>query len=133
MKPYSCPRFSAPCAAAITDRNHVFGLYQQNKSSTSKVNFRQTNICCKSVLEAAKLAYAEKTSLSFPRNMALAAFGKLLIAFSTKVRLLYLHYLIYFVLSFASDQLQCFVRNVSKNLSFDDSNISLPTFLLELI
>ena len=75
MKPYSCPRFSAPCAAAITDRNHVFHFYQQNKSSTSNVKFRQTNICCKSALEAAKLAYAKKASLSFPRNLALATFG----------------------------------------------------------
>ena len=33
----------------------------------------------------------------------------------------------------ASDQAKFFVENVSKNLSFDDSNISLPTFPLELI
>ena len=42
-------------------------------------------------------------------------------------------YLMDFVLSFASDQANFFVKNFSKNLNFDDSNISLLTFLLELI
>ena len=46
-KPHSSPRFSAACAAAIgitlfvcTNRNHFFCLYQQNKSSESKVKVR---------------------------------------------------------------------------------------------
>ena len=39
-------------------------FYQQNKSSESKVKFRQVSNCCKSVLEAAKLAYANKTKES---------------------------------------------------------------------
>ena len=38
--PHSSPWFSAACAAAIVHRNHFFRLYQQNKSSESKVNFR---------------------------------------------------------------------------------------------
>ena len=61
VKPYLSPWFSAACAAAIVHRNHFFRLYQQNKSSESKVNFRQASNCCKRVLEAAKLAYATKT------------------------------------------------------------------------
>ena len=36
-------------------------LYQQNKSSESKVKFRQASNYCKRVLEAVKLAYANKT------------------------------------------------------------------------
>ena len=64
MKPHSSPWFSAACAAAIVHRNHFFRLYQQNKSSESKVKFRQASNCCKRVLEAAKLAYANKTKES---------------------------------------------------------------------
>ena len=61
VKPHSFPWFLAACAAAIFHRNHFFRLYQQNKSSESKVKFRQASNCCKRVLPAAKLAYATKT------------------------------------------------------------------------
>ena len=64
VKPHSSPWFSAACAAAIVHRNHFFRLYQQNKSSESKVKFRQASNCCKRVLETAKLAYATKTKES---------------------------------------------------------------------
>ena len=64
VKPHSSPRFSAACAAAIVHRNHFFRLYQQNKSSESKMKFRQANNCCKRVLEAAKLVYANETKES---------------------------------------------------------------------
>ena len=75
VKPHSSPRFSAACAAAIVHRNHFFRLYQQNKSSESKVKFRQ----------------ASKTEESII-SQKLGTFGKLLIVFSTKVNLLYLLY-----------------------------------------
>ena len=53
-------------------------LYQQNKSSASKVKFRQVSNCWKMVLEAAKLACATKTKRSsLPRNFAHRTFGKL--------------------------------------------------------
>ena len=52
------------CAAAIVHRNHFFHCYQQNKSSESKVKFRQASNRWKRVLEAAKLAYATKTKES---------------------------------------------------------------------
>ena len=61
VKPHSCLWFSIVCAAAIVHRNQFFRLYQQNKSSESKVKFRQASNRCKRVLEAAKLAYANKT------------------------------------------------------------------------
>ena len=64
VKSHSFPLFSAACAAAIVHRNHFFCLYQQNKSSESKVKFRQASNRCKRVLEAAKLAYANKTKES---------------------------------------------------------------------
>ena len=40
VKPHSSPWFSAACAAAIVHRNHFFRLYEQNKSSESKVKDR---------------------------------------------------------------------------------------------
>ena len=61
VKPHSSPWFSAACAAAMVPRNHFFRLYQKDKSSESKVRFRQASNCCNRVLEAAKLAYADKT------------------------------------------------------------------------
>ena len=64
VKPHSSPWFSTACVAAIVHRNHFFHLYQQNKSSESKLKFRQASNCCKRVLEAAKLAYAAKTKES---------------------------------------------------------------------
>ena len=56
VKPLSSPWFSAACAAAI-----VHSLYQKDKSSDSKVKFRQASNRYKRFLEAAKLAYANKT------------------------------------------------------------------------
>ena len=56
---YQVKPHSSACAAALSC------LSQQNKFK-SKVRFRQTNNHCKSILEAAKLAYANKTeSITF--------------------------------------------------------------------
>ena len=69
VKPHSSPWFSADCAAAIVNKNHFFHLYQKDKSSGSKVKFRQASNCCRRVLEAAKLAYANKTRVyHFPET-----------------------------------------------------------------
>ena len=64
VKPHSFPWLSAACAAAIVHINHFFRLHQQNKSSESKVKFRQARNRCKRILEAAKLASANKTKES---------------------------------------------------------------------
>ena len=45
---------------AIVHRNHLFQLYQKDKSSDSKVKFREASNRCKRVLEADKLAYANE-------------------------------------------------------------------------
>ena len=58
--------FSAAGAAAILHRNHFFHFYQQNKLSASKEKFRQASNCCKRVLQAAKVAYANKTKDFIP-------------------------------------------------------------------
>ena len=52
--------FSAACSAATVYRNHFFCLYQQSKSSESKVKCIQASNLCRKVHEAAKLAYANK-------------------------------------------------------------------------
>ena len=64
VKPHSSPWFSAALAAAIVHRNHFFCFYQKDKSSESKVKFRQASNSYKRVLEATKLAYANKTEES---------------------------------------------------------------------
>ena len=64
VKPHLSPWFSAACAATIVHRNLFFCLYQKDKSSDSMVKFRQASNRCKRILEAAKLAYANKTKES---------------------------------------------------------------------
>ena len=94
VKPHSSPWFSAACAAAIVHRNHFFRLYQRDKSSDSKIKFRQTSNHCKRVLEAVKnlhMLIKQKSPL-LPRSLALVTSCELLIVFSTKVNLLYLLY-----------------------------------------
>ena len=64
VKLHSFPWFSIACVAAIVHRNYFFHLYQQNKSSESKLKYRKTNNRCKRVLESVKLTYATKTKES---------------------------------------------------------------------
>ena len=129
VKPHSSPWLSA-CAAAIIHRNQFFRLYQKDKSSESKVKFREASNRCKRVLEAAKLAYANKTkepitsqklgSWNFWRiadsvlNKGKSAIPPL---FNGRE-----------VLSSASDKAKLFAENFSKNSNLDDSGISLPVF-----
>ena len=66
VKPHSSPWFSAACAAVVAHRNHFFCLYQKGKSAASKVKFRQaSNHCKRVILDAAKLAYANKTRVHY--------------------------------------------------------------------
>ena len=61
VKPHSSPWFLAASAAAIVHRSHFFRLYQETRFFEFKVKFRQISNRRKSVLEAAKFAYANKT------------------------------------------------------------------------
>ena len=106
-------------------------MYQKNKSSESKAKFRQASNHCKRVLEAAKLAYANKTkeSITFQKlgsrdfwriansvlNKGKSAIPPL---FNDPE-----------VLSSASDKVKLFAENFSKNSNPDDLGISLPVFL----
>ena len=130
VKPHSSPWFSATCAAAIVHRNHFFRLYQQNKSSESKVKFRQASNRCKRVLEAAKLAYATKTKESITsqklgsRNFWRFA-NSVLNKGKSAIPPLFNGPE---VLSSASDKAKLFAKNFSKNSNLDDSGIPLPVF-----
>ena len=106
-------------------------MYQQNKSSKSKVKFRQTSNPCKTVLEAAKLAYANKTKESITSEKlhsqdfyrianSVLNIGKPAIPplFNSLE-----------VLSSASDKAKLLPEDFSKNSNLDDSGISLPVFL----
>ena len=61
VKPQSSLWFSSTFATTIAHRNHSFHFHQQDISSESKVKLRQASNHCKKVLEAVKLAYANKT------------------------------------------------------------------------
>ena len=105
-------------------------MYQEDKSSESKVKFRQVNNRCKRVLEAAKFAYANKTKESITSQklgsrdfwrIANSVFNKGKSAIPPQFNGLE-------VLSSASDKAKLIAENFSKNSNLDDSCISLPVF-----
>ena len=75
---------------AIVHRNHYFHLYQQNKSSESKVKLRQASSRCKRVLVTAKILHMliKQESPSLSRNLAPGTFGEFPIVFSREANLL---------------------------------------------
>ena len=126
VKPHSSPWSSAAYAAAIVHRNHSFPVYQKDKSSDSKVKFRQASNRCKRVLEAAKLTYANKTRESItyqklgPHDFWRIANGVLNKGKSAIPPLFNGPE----VLSSASDKAKLFAENFSKNSNLGDSGIS---------
>ena len=119
--------FSAACTAAIVHRNHLFRLYQQNKSSESKVKFRQASNRRKRALEAAKLPYANKTKESITsQKLGSQDFWRIANSVLNKGKS---HIPPLFngleVLSSASDKVELFAKNFFKNSNLGDSGISL--------
>ena len=130
VKPHSSPWFSAACAAAIVHRNHFFHLYQREKSSDSKVKFRQASNSCKRVLEAAKLTYANKIKESITsQKLGSRDFWRIANSVLNKGKSAIPPL---FngpeVLSSASDKAKLFAENFSLNSNLDDSGVSLPVF-----
>ena len=130
VKSHSSPWFSAACAAAIVHRNHFFRLYQREKSSDSKVKFRQASNRCKSVLEAAKLAYANKRKESITsRKLGSRVFWRIANSVLNKdksgIPPLFNGPE---VLSSASNKAKLFAEIFSLNSNLDDSGVSLPVF-----
>ena len=125
---HSSPWFSAACAAAIVHRNHFFRLYQKDKSSASNVKFRQASNCCKRVLEAAKLVYANKTKESITsQKLGSRDFARIANSVLKKGKSATLLFNGSEVLSSASDKVKLFVENFAKNSNLDDSGISLTS------
>ena len=128
VKPRSCPWFSDACAAAIAHRSHFFHLYQQNKSSTSKVKFNQASNRCKSVLESTKLACEIKESIT-SQKLRPHDFWRIANSALNKDK-----YAIPFlvngseVFSSAADKAKLFTKFFFKNSNPDDSGISLLDF-----
>ena len=94
------------------------------------MKFRQATNCCKRILEAAKLAYANKAkeSITF-QKLGFHDFWRIANSVLNKgksaIPLLYLNTE---VLSSASDKSKLLAENFSKNPNLDDSGISLPVF-----
>ena len=63
FKPHSSPWFLSACASAIAHRNHFFRLNQKDKSSDSKVKFRQASIVAKGFLKLPNLHILIKHSI----------------------------------------------------------------------
>ena len=129
VKPHSSPRFSAACAAAIAHRNHFFRLYQKDKSA-SKVKFREASNHFKRVLEAVKLAYANKTKEPITsQKLGSCDFWQIANSVLNKGNSATPPLLNDPEgLSSASDKAKLFAENFSKNSNLDDLRTSLPVF-----
>ena len=104
-------------------------MYHQNKSSESKVKSRQVTNCCKRVLEAAKLAYANKTKKSsFAITWLLHLLADCQYCSQQRVAIPPLINIVDMLTSL-SDKAKLFTENFSKNSNLDDSSISLHVFL----
>ena len=127
VKPHSSPWFPKACTVAIGHRNHFFRLYHQNKSSESKVKFRQANNRCKRVVEAAKLAYATKKESITPQKLGFQDFCQIPHSVLNKSKSAVPPLLKRpEVLPYASDKTKLFAKIFSENSNFDNSGISLP-------
>ena len=135
VKPHLSPWFSAASDGAIVHRNHSFCLYQREKSSDSTVKFRQASNHCTRVLEAAKLAYANKAKEPFTsQKLGSRDFWRIAKSVLNKGKsAIPPLFNVPEVLSSASDKAKSFAENFSLNSNLDHSAISLPVFPLELI
>ena len=101
-------------------------MYQKDKSSDSKVKFRQASNHYKRVLEAAKLAYATKTKESISsQKLGSRDFWQIVNSICYTIPPLFNAPK---VLSSASDKAKLFDKKFSRYSNLDDSSISLPVF-----
>ena len=127
--------FSCLCCCHSSQK-YFFRFYQQNKSSESKVKFRQASNRCKRVLEAAKLAYDNKTkeyitSQKFGSREFWHIANSVVNKGKSAIPALFNAPE---MMSSASDKAKLFAENFSKNCknlskNLDESGISLPVFL----
>ena len=127
VKRHSCPCFSAACAAAIVHKNHFFHLYQREKYSDSKVKFRQASNRCKRVLEAAKLAYANKTKESITsQKLGSRDFWRIANSVLNKGKSAIPP--LFNGPEVLSSKAKLYAEDFSLNSNLDDSGLSLPVF-----
>ena len=121
VKPHSSPWFSAACTATIVHRNHFF---------CCKVQFRQASNHCKRVLEATKLAYANKTKEpNISQELGSQDFWQIANSVFNKVKsAISLLFNSQKMLLSVFDKSKLFAKNFFKNSDLDDSGISLPVF-----
>ena len=126
----SSKMFSAACAAAIVHRNHFFRLYLQNKSSESKIKFRQASNHCKRVLEAAKVVYATKTKKPITsQKLGSRDFWQIANSVLKKSKsAIPPPFNGSEVLSSASDKAKLFAKNFSKNSNLNESGYDFTCF-----
>ena len=105
-------------------------MYQNENSSDFKVKFRQASNHCKRFLQAAKLAYANKTKESITsQKLGSHDFWRIANSVLNKSKsAIPLLFNGLEVLSSAPDKAKLFVENFSLNSNLDDSGISLPVF-----
>ena len=122
--------FSCFCCCHVVHRSHFFHLFQKDKSSESKVKFRQASNHCKRVPKAAKLAYADKTKESITsQKLASRDFWQIVNNVLNKGKSAIPPLCSGpEVLSSASDKAKLFAENFSKNSNLDDLGISSPVF-----
>ena len=123
--------FSCLCCSFVHGK-HFFCLHQQNKSSETKVKFRQASNCCKRVLEATKLTYGNKTKqFIFSQILGSQDFWRIANSVLNKGKHLYtssIQWIHLEVLFSASDKAKLLAEEISRNSNLDDSSISLPAF-----
>ena len=105
-------------------------MHHKDKSSASKVKFREASNRCKRVLEAAKLAYANKTKESITsQKLGSRDFWRIANSVLNKGKsAIPPLFNDPEVLPFAFDKAKLIAENFSKNYNLDDSGISLPVF-----
>ena len=105
-------------------------MYQKDKSSESKVKFRQASNRCKRVLEAAKHAYANKTKESISsQKFGSRDFWRIANSVLDKGRSAIPPLFSGLeVLSSPSDKEKSLAENFSMSSNLDDSGISVPVF-----
>ena len=105
-------------------------MYQREKSSDSKIKFRQASNRCKKVLEAAKLAYANKTKESITsQKLGSRDFWRIANSVLNKGKSAIPPLLNGPEgLSSASDKVKLFAGNFSQNSNLDGSTIFLAIF-----
>ena len=94
------------------------------------MKYRYASNCCKRLLEAAKLAYTNKTrdsliSMKLGSCECSQLVNSVLKKYNSGVPFLFIGF---DVLSYAFHKVKLFAENFSKNSNLDDSDISLPAY-----